>query len=168
MSTHTSATAREEAPHETETTATPISDALRRHAELVINDTSIDPQWRTIIRYALELNDPGIADLLGRAMADEDIVDTFESLQTPDEDAGDSTGKIDTLADIICRSGEDSTAALFVMMGTIAESVDVKHLANHVKHLAFSRCAEQNLYGLVDAQVAVIEGELLAGDRLVS
>ena len=167
MTTHTSASAQE-TPHETETTATPISDALRRHAELVINDTSVDPQWRTIIRFALELNDPGIADLLGRAMAGEDIVDTFESLQTPDEDAGDSTGKIDTLADIICRSGEDSTAALFVLMGTIADSVDVKHLANHVKHLAFNRCAEQNLYGMVDAQVAVVEGELLAADRLVS
>ena len=53
------------------------------------------------------------------------------------------------------------------MMGTIAESVDVKHLANHVKHIAFKYCAELNLYGMVDAQIAVVEGELLASNTLV-
>lgn len=96
----------------------------------------------------------GVADLVGRAMAGKDIVDTFDSLQTPHADANNSTGKIERLAKIICRSGNDSTAALFVLMGTIVDSVDVKHFANHVKHLAFNRCAELNLYGVVDAQVA--------------
>src|SRR6185369_5407214 len=55
MTTHGSATALE-SPHETETTQITISDALRRRAQAVISDTSIDPQWRTIIRYALEIN----------------------------------------------------------------------------------------------------------------
>ena len=168
MTTHGSATAHEETPHETATKIIAVSDATKRRAEAVIKDTTIDPQWRTIIRAALELNDPWLADLVLRAEAGENIVNTFESLQTPDEAAHDATGKIETLAEIICRSGDDSTAALFVLMGILEDSVDVKHLANTVKHLAFNRCAELNLYGMVDAQIAVVEDELLAGDRLLS
>jgi hypothetical protein len=53
MATHVSATALEETSHETETTQITISDALRRRAQSVINDRRIDPQWRTIVRYAL-------------------------------------------------------------------------------------------------------------------
>jgi hypothetical protein len=41
-----------------------------------------------------------------------------------------------------------------------------KALANTVKHLAFTRCGELNLYSMVDAQIAVAEGELLAGNTL--
>ncbi len=41
MNTHSSATALEETPHETETIQITISDALRRRAESVINDSSI-------------------------------------------------------------------------------------------------------------------------------
>lgn len=51
MTIHTSATALEEAPHITETTRTTrISDALRRRAQSVIYDTSIDAESRTLIR----------------------------------------------------------------------------------------------------------------------
>ena len=169
MTTHTSATALEEKPHVTETTAITISDALRRRAQSVINDTSIDPQWRSIIRYALELNDPWLSDLVRRVETDENIIDTFESLRTPDADEDDSTvRKIEALAEIICRSGDEPTAALFVLMGTVEDSTYPKELANTAKHFAFSRCAELNLYGIVDAQMAVIEGELLASNRLTS
>ena len=73
MTTHVSATALEQTPHGTETTI--ISDALRRRAESVINDRSIEPQWRTIIRYGLEINDPWLADLVRRADAGEPIID---------------------------------------------------------------------------------------------
>ena len=79
MTTHTSATAQE-TPHETETTT--ISDDLRRRAESVINNKSIDLQWRTIIRFALELNDSWLSELVPRAEAGENILDTFESLRT--------------------------------------------------------------------------------------
>ena len=67
--------ALEETPHATETT---ISDALRRRAQSVINDIWIDPQWRSIIRYALETNDPCLADLVRRADAGETIIDMIE------------------------------------------------------------------------------------------
>ena len=167
MTTHTNATALEEKPHEPETTTIIISDALRRRAQSVINDTSIDPQWRNIIRYALELNDPWLSDLVRRAETDENIVDTFESLRTPGTDEDDSTaGKIEALTEIICRAGDEPTAALFVLMGTVEDSTYPKELANTAKHFAFSRCAELNLYGIVDAQIAVIEEELFASNRL--
>jgi len=82
MTTHGSATLREEAPHVTETTQITISNALRRRAQAVINDTSIDPQWRNIVRYALEINDPLLPDLVRRADAGETIIDFSETSET--------------------------------------------------------------------------------------
>ena len=77
MTTHSSATALEQTPHVTETT-TDISNALKRRAQSVINDTSIDPRWRAIVRYGLETNDPWLADLVRRADAGEPIIDTID------------------------------------------------------------------------------------------
>jgi len=166
MTSHVSATAPEK-PHETETTINTVSDATKRRAESVINDRTIDPQWRTIIRAALELCDPWLADLLNRAEAGEDIVDTFESLRIPDSDEDDSPSRrIQALAEIICQAGDESAAALFVLMGTLENSTDPKVLANAAKHFAFTRCAELNLYGIVDAQIAIVEGQLLVDDTL--
>ena len=168
MTTHTSATAQEETPHETETTVITSSDATKRRAESVINDITIDQHWRTIVRAALELNDPWLADLVNRAEAGENIVDTFESLRTPDTDEGDSpVQKMEALAEIICRAGDESAAALFVLMATLETSTHPKELANTAKHFAFTRCAESNLYGMVDAQLTVLEGELLASNAFV-
>ena len=76
--------------------------------------------------------------------------------------------KIEALAELICRAGEESAAALFVLMGTLQNSPEPKALANAAKHLAFTRCGEFNLYGMVDAQIAVVESELLATNALVS
>jgi hypothetical protein len=51
MATDTSATVRHEAPHTNRTTRTAtIINALKRRAQAVLNDTSIDPQSRAIIR----------------------------------------------------------------------------------------------------------------------
>jgi len=47
-------------------------------------------------------------------------------------------------------------------MATLDKATHPKALANNIKHLAFTRCGELNLSGMVDAQVAIIEGELLA------
>ena len=169
MSTHVSATALEETPHETETTQFTISDALRRRALLVINDRRTDPQWRTIVRYALQINDPWLADIVRRAGAGEKIIDTDDFSLEPQFNEDDSNEeKIEALTDIICRAGDESAAALFVLMGTLENSRDPKLLANTAKHLAFTRCGESNLFGMVDAQIAVVEAELLAGDALRS
>jgi hypothetical protein len=154
---------REEEPHETETTQITISDALRRRAQAVIYDRSIDPQWRSIIRYALEINDPLLADLVRRADAGEKIFDTTSFLETSEiEEDGASEEKVETLAEIMCRAGDEPAAALLVMMGMLENSAHPKLLANAAKHFAFTRCGEANLYGMVDAQLAVVEGELLS------
>jgi len=47
-------------------------------------------------------------------------------------------------------------------MGTLQDSTEPEALANTVKHFAFTRCGELNVFGMVDAQIAVVEGELLA------
>ena len=161
MTIHSSATAHQETPHETETTMITVSDGTKRRAESVINDKTIDPQWRTIIRFALELNDPFVAELVSRAEAGENIVDTFESLRTPVPIEDESTlRRVEALAEIISRSGDEPTAALFLLMETLENSTDQKVLASRAKHVAFSHCGELHVYETVDAQIAELEGEL--------
>jgi hypothetical protein len=48
-------------------------------------------------------------------------------------------------------------------MATLENSMQPKALANMAKHYAFTRCGELNLFGMVDAQVAVVESELFVG-----
>jgi hypothetical protein len=167
MTTHTSATAVEEAPHITERTRTTrISDALRRRVQSVINDRSIDAESRALIRYGLEINDPILAELVRRADVGESILDAISDAEISEINEEDlREEKVEALAEIICRAGDEpatKSAALFVLMGAIEHSNDPKLRANSAKHFAFSRCGELNLYGMVDAQIAVIEGELLA------
>ena len=162
MANHLSASVRVETPHETETTQITVSEALRRRAQSVMNDSSVDPQWRNIIRYALEINDPLLPDLVRRADSGERIIDTTEfAIESETGEEGSYEEKVEALAEIICHAG-DAAAALFVLMGTLENSRDPKLLANTAKHFAFTRCSELNLYGIVDAQIAVVEGELLA------
>jgi len=73
--------------------------------------------------------------------------------------------KIEALADMICRAGNEAAAALFVLMGALENSAHPKLLANAAKHFAFARCSELDLYGMVDAQLRLVEGELLAHTR---
>ncbi|HZI48783.1 MAG TPA: hypothetical protein VFD75_13375 [Pyrinomonadaceae bacterium] len=51
-------------------------NALKERAQAVLNDKSIDPQTRAIIRYAMEINDPWLARLVRRAGAGESVVDS--------------------------------------------------------------------------------------------
>ena len=158
MSTHSSAIAHPETPHETETTMITVSDGTKRRAESVINDRTIDPQWRTFIRFALELNDPFVGELVSRAQAGENVVDTFESLRPPLRNEDDSTpGKVEALAEIISRSGDEPTAALFILMETLESSTHPKVLTSRAKHVAFSHCGELHVYEMVDAQLATAE-----------
>ena len=62
MTSNTSPTAREETSHANQTTRTnTIINALKRRAQAVLNDRSLDAQSRAIIRYALASNDPWLA-----------------------------------------------------------------------------------------------------------
>jgi hypothetical protein len=162
MANYSSATARE--PHVNRTTRTStIINALTQRAQAVLNDKSIDARSRAIIRYALETNDPWLAKLVRHAGAGKSIVDTLDFSETQESSETHLSGKIEALAKIICGAGEQSAAALFVLMGTLANSTHSAVLANTAKHFAFTCCGELNVYGMVDAQIAVLEGELLAG-----
>ena len=140
MAAHVSATVRE-TPHVNETSRTnTIINALKRRAQAVLNNRSIDPQTRAIIRYALEINDPWLADLVRRADAGESIADTMDFSQTPQSIEEElSEEKIEALAKMICRAGDDAAAALLALMGTIENSAHPKVLANTVKHFASLR-----------------------------
>ena len=165
MTTHSSAQACAETPHATNSiTNNTISDAVRRRAHFLINDRTIDANERVWIRYALETNDgPGLAELVRRADAGEPIIDDSHLLEANEELSIEE--KLERLAGMICQAGnqpETKAAALLVLMSTLENSTDPKVLANHVKHIAFTRCGELNSFGMVDAQIATIESELLA------
>jgi len=175
MATHTSATTREETPHVLETSRTnTIVNALTRRARAILDDTSIDAGSRAIIRYGLEINDPWLARLVRRVDAGERISDTFDfshptesNEESSSEEETDAlpeseaqAGQIDALTEIICRAGNDSAAALLILMATLENSIDPKLLANAAKHFAFTRCGDRNFYRMAGAQIAVIENEM--------
>lgn len=95
--------------------------------------------------YALEINDPRFPDLVRRADAGEKIIDTTNFSENKDDDSNEQ--KSEALAEIICRTDDETAAALFVLMGTLETSAHPKLLANIAKHVAFTRCGESNLYG---------------------
>src|SRR5437763_16943044 len=75
MARYVSATQREETPHTINSTTTKtlnlngaagniVSNALKRRAQSLTNNTSIDPTTRTIIRYALEIRDVSLPKLV--------------------------------------------------------------------------------------------------------
>jgi len=165
MSTHSSsATPRQATPHATNsTTNQTISDAIKRRAQSLIKDSTIDACARTFIRYALEVNDDsGLSELVRRADAGEPIIDDSHLLEANEECSTEE--KVERLTEMICQAGdqpETRAAALLVLMSTLENSTQPKVLANHVKHIAFTRCGELNCYGMVDAQIATMENELL-------
>ncbi len=104
-----------------------------------------------------------------RADAGECIIDTIDFSSTPDASAyGSSEDKIEALKEMICGEGEAGmkAAALLVLMATLENSTHPKALANVAKHLAFTRCGELNLHGMVDAKISMLEGELFAPDAI--
>jgi hypothetical protein len=163
MATHTSATVREQSSHVNETHRTSSNlNALKRRAQTLINDKSIDAQSRAIIRYVLETNDPSLDELVSRIEAGENIADTLDFSERPEYNEDDASREtIEALAEIICGAGDQAAAALLVLMGKLADSTQPEVLAHSAKHFAFSRCGELNLYGMVDADIAIVESKLL-------
>src|SRR5829696_5717561 len=140
MTNLSSARLRDETPH--------LSDALKRRAQTIINNKSIDAQTRVIIRYGLEINDPWLGDLVRCVDAGESIIDNLY--------VHSSEEKIEALTDLICQAGDEPSAALLVLLATLENSTHPKALANTAKHLAFTRCSELNVYGMIDAQIAIL------------
>jgi len=165
MSTHSSsAPERQATPHATNsTTNQTISDAIKRRAQSLINDRTINASDRAFISYALATDDAsGLSELVRRADAGEPIIDESCLLEANDEISTEE--KLERLAAMICQAGSQPGtrwAALLVLMSTLENSTQPKVFANHVKHIAFTRCGELNCFGMVDAQIAAIESELL-------
>lgn len=167
MANHSSATMRE-TPHIDQTSRTTrVTNALKRKAQSLLNDRSIDPESRGIIRYALETNDPSLAELVRRADAAETVTDSVDFLATFSTDEE----KVAALIEMICRAGDEpgtKSAALLVLMSILENTSHPKALANLAKHNAFARCAELNLNGMMEAQIAIFESELLEDNTLMS
>jgi hypothetical protein len=75
------------------TSKTKISNAVKRRAQTIIEDRSIDAQSRAIIRYGLEVNDPWLPELVRRVDAGETIIETIVLLKHPKLTPGTRTGK---------------------------------------------------------------------------
>ena len=166
MASNSSATAHQDTPHTNNSTTNIINEALKRRARAVIDDRSIDASTRAVIRYALEIDDPWLADLVRRIDASEVIIDELGFLLAPTGNEDSIEEKIEALTEMICRAGDESAAALLVLMSTIENATHPKAFANAAKQLVFTHCAQLNLYGMVDAQIALLESQLLPSNTL--
>ena len=167
MVTNSSATAHEDTPHTNNSTTNIINEALKRRARAVIDDKSIDADARAVIRYSLEINDPWLADLVRRVDAGETIIDELGFLQISTNEVS-VEEKIEALTEMICRASGEPAAALLVLMSLLEDAPHPKALANAVKHVAFTHSGRLNLYGMVDAQIALLESELLSSNTLAA
>ena len=138
---HNSAVERGETPHtinpnqeKTLKASRCISVAYRRRAESLINDRSIDAGTRAVIRYALETNDPWLAELVRRACAGESLFDTADLSHIATSKAHEklpTEEKVEALTEIICRSGDDPatrSAALLVLIAMVESSRTQEYL----------------------------------------
>jgi hypothetical protein len=73
MAKHSSAPLRSETPH--------LGAAIKQRAQELINNKSVDASTRTLLRYALEIDDPLLPTLVGRVDAGERIIDDEGYLQ---------------------------------------------------------------------------------------
>ena len=95
-----------------------LSDALRRRAEALLNDRSIDADTRTIIRYGLELGDSWVSELVRRADAGEPIIDPRALHPEQANQEVSIEEKLEILAELICRPSDGpalNSAALLVL-----------------------------------------------------
>ena len=165
MAIDSSASMREQAPHSITTNTlklNPNSDDVRRRAWSLIRDKSLDEGSRSLIGYALEIDDPRLPELVLRAETGESVINNMSAADTPENDSTEQ--KVNVLAETICQAHDPGirAAALLVLMSVLANAEDAKSLANNAKHYAFTRCGEMNVCGMVDAQIAELERELLA------
>jgi len=174
MASHSSASVREQAPHSINSITNntlklnPSSDDVRRRAWTLLRDKSLDEGSRNLIGYALEIDDPALSELVRRAEAGETVVDNIGDTNTPEDHSTEQ--KVNVMAEMICRAHDSGirAAALLLMMSALENSEDPKSLANNVKHYAFTRCGELNVYGMVEAQIATLNNELLTHNSHLS
>ena len=140
MANHSSATVREHTPHSINPTTNNTRDDLRRRAESVVQDTSIDADSRAIIRYALEIDDPMLSELVQWADDGESIVDNLAATDDPENESAER--KAEALVEMICHGDDHGTraTALLVLLAALESADDPQSLAKTAKHSAFTRC----------------------------
>jgi hypothetical protein len=75
MLNHNSAELRDGTPHaRNSTTSKPISNAVKRRAQSLINDRTVDKCVRAFIQHTLETEDPYLSNLVRRVDAGESIL----------------------------------------------------------------------------------------------
>ena len=89
------------------------------------------------------------------ATAREHIPHTTTNIIASDE-------KIARLTELICQGGDEAAGAFLVLLAMLQDAHDPRAVANAAKHIAFTRCGELNLNGMVDAQIATLQHELFA------
>ncbi len=96
------------------------------------------------------------------------VGDNVAATNTPQDHSTEQ--RVNVLAEMICRAHDPAirAAALLVLMSALENAEDPKSLANNVKHYAFTRCGELNVYGMVDEQIAALENELLTDNSHLS
>ena len=67
MANDSSATVRSETPH--------VNADLKRRAQSLIDNKSLDAGTRNVLRYGLEIDDPSLAGLVRRVEGGESIID---------------------------------------------------------------------------------------------
>ena len=115
MANHSSATERKESPHLIQSTNRTISLDLKRRAQSIINNKSIDAGTRAVIRYGLEINDPLLPQLVRRTEAGEIIIDNLnpptpkssQNYSDANNSVKDHSVEYDSVED---HSGEDDSA----------------------------------------------------------
>lgn len=165
-----SASTRKETPLLTESQPSqPLSRAIGRRAMRLINNRAIDQGTRDMIRFSLDLNDPWTPSLVRRAESGEIFGDDFSltpSVKKFDVELDRSIDeKLEALTDLICRAGNEpdtKSGALLLLMATLEHSARPKELVATAKYLAFLRCCELNICGMVDKQIDLVEKDLLA------
>ena len=73
MAKHISAAVRSETPH--------LGAAIKRRAQDLINNKSIDAATQNLLRYGVEIDDPLLPDLVRRVEAGERIINDEGFLQ---------------------------------------------------------------------------------------
>ena len=100
-----SASTRQQAPHSiTNNTLklNPNNDEVRQRAWSLIRDKSLDEGSRSLIGYALEIEDPRLAELVQRAEAGESVMVNIVATDTADNEA--TQQKVGVLVEMICQA----------------------------------------------------------------
>src|SRR6185503_20500791 len=84
-------------------------DEVRRRAWSLLRDKSLDEGSRSLIGYALEIDDPALSEHVRRAEAGETVTDNIAAANKPEDHSTEQ--RVDALAETICRAHDPGIRA---------------------------------------------------------